>query len=135
MVKAFINDARLLYLQSSREQTSVYTVDSDGYWMTAGTRPSRPISSVVLPDGMIEALGDDCADFLESEAWYTRMGVPYRRGYLLYGPPGTGARPMCNCAALQFQAKPARPVQLLQHLLIKKNVHAQSLNLGMQAAQ
>jgi hypothetical protein len=61
--------------------------------MAAGARPSRPISSVILPDGMIEAIRDDAAEFLESEAWYTKMGVPYRRGYLLYGPPGTGAPP------------------------------------------
>ncbi len=30
----------------------------------------------------------DCTEFLESEEWYSHHGIPYRRGYLLYGPPG-----------------------------------------------
>ena len=28
--------------------------------------------------------------FLKSEKWYQQRGIPYRRGYLLYGHPGTG---------------------------------------------
>ena len=29
-------------------------------------------------------------NFLNSAKWYTDRGIPYRRGYLLYGPPGSG---------------------------------------------
>jgi chaperone BCS1 len=29
-------------------------------------------------------------EFLASAEWYQQVGVPYRRGYLLYGPPGNG---------------------------------------------
>jgi ATP-dependent 26S proteasome regulatory subunit len=32
----------------------------------------------------------DVQDFTESTSWYRERGVPYRRGYLLYGPPGCG---------------------------------------------
>ena len=28
--------------------------------------------------------------FQQSPSWYKEKGVPYRRGYLLYGPPGSG---------------------------------------------
>jgi hypothetical protein len=34
--------------------------------------------------------------FLASEQWYAHHGIPYRRGYLLYGPPGEAA-PMHDC--------------------------------------
>jgi chaperone BCS1 len=27
---------------------------------------------------------------VESADWYRKKGIPYRRGYLLHGPPGTG---------------------------------------------
>jgi hypothetical protein len=30
----------------------------------------------------------DCQEFLASEDWYAHHGIPFRRGYLLYGPPG-----------------------------------------------
>src|SRR5215213_8482174 len=29
-------------------------------------------------------------DFMNSQDWYRQIGVPYRRGYLLHGPPGNG---------------------------------------------
>ncbi len=37
---------------------------------------------------------DDLRDFYRSEAWYAARGIPYRRGYLLHGPPGTGKTTM-----------------------------------------
>lgn len=32
----------------------------------------------------------DIQTFLSKHAWYEKRGIPYRRGYLLHGPPGTG---------------------------------------------
>lgn len=32
----------------------------------------------------------DARDFLASEVWYAERGIPYRRGYLLHGVPGSG---------------------------------------------
>jgi len=38
----------------------------------------------------MQSILDDAREFLDSEEWYTLAGIPYRRGYLLHGPPGTG---------------------------------------------
>jgi chaperone BCS1 len=49
----------------------------------------RPLDSVFFPvsaNGLIE----DARNFVNSADWYRRMGIPYRRGYLFSGPPGTG---------------------------------------------
>ena len=32
----------------------------------------------------------DVEDFFARKTWYEERGIPYRRGYLLYGPPGCG---------------------------------------------
>lgn len=32
----------------------------------------------------------DILTFKDSKDWYNDRGIPYRRGYLLHGPPGTG---------------------------------------------
>lgn len=34
----------------------------------------------------------DMEEFLDktTQSWYAAHGIPYRRGYLLFGPPGTG---------------------------------------------
>lgn len=39
---------------------------------------------ILQADGLLA----DCQEFLGSEAWYAHHGIPYRRGYLLYGVPG-----------------------------------------------
>lgn len=48
------------------------------------------MSSVVLDKGIKERLLTDIKEFLESEKWYAERGIPWRRGYLLYGSPGAG---------------------------------------------
>ena len=37
-----------------------------------------------------EELLNDIERFLQKEKWYHQHGIPYRSGYLLHGPPGTG---------------------------------------------
>jgi len=44
----------------------------------------------VLDEGVKELLLDDARDFMKSKKWYADRGIPFRRGYLLYGAPGSG---------------------------------------------
>jgi SpoVK/Ycf46/Vps4 family AAA+-type ATPase len=55
-------------------------------------RRKRPLDSVILDKGIKERIVDDVKDFLGRQKWYVDRGIPYRRGYLLYGPPGSGKR-------------------------------------------
>lgn len=57
------------------------------------SKKSRPLDSVIVEGGIKEELLADMTHFLDSEEWYVRKGIPYRRGYLLYGPPGCGVSP------------------------------------------
>jgi chaperone BCS1 len=38
----------------------------------------------------MNSLIKDVEHFLSHPNWYIDRGIPYRRGYLLYGPPGSG---------------------------------------------
>lgn len=44
----------------------------------------------MLSPGLADTLIADARDFLSNEEWYLTRGIPYRRGYLFYGPPGSG---------------------------------------------
>jgi ATPase family associated with various cellular activities (AAA) len=46
--------------------------------------------SVVLDPRVTRLVKDDFTFFLQREAWFRKVGLPFRRGYLLYGPPGNG---------------------------------------------
>ncbi|KAH7912204.1 BCS1 N terminal-domain-containing protein [Hygrophoropsis aurantiaca] len=53
-------------------------------------RRKRPLSSVVFAEGIAQKVEHDIKAFLQRRQWYADRGIPYRRGYLLHGPPGSG---------------------------------------------
>ena len=61
-------------------------------WTRVATRPSRPMDTVVLEHDQKERVLADINEYLHpaSPRWYANRGIPYRRGYLFHGPPGTG---------------------------------------------
>lgn len=62
----------------------------NGCWVNSGYKRPRHLKSVVLPGTTREDVLSDINDFLASEEWYRDRGVPYRRGYLFHGVPGSG---------------------------------------------
>jgi mitochondrial chaperone BCS1 len=61
-------------------------------WTTALTRPARRLKTITLSDGVKDNTITDIEEFWSSQALdrYSSCGIPYRRGYLFHGPPGTG---------------------------------------------
>ena len=53
-------------------------------------RKKRSLDSVILDDQLSQRLFSDVQEWMNSSAWYSDRGIPYRRGYLLHGPPGSG---------------------------------------------
>ncbi|KAF8636095.1 hypothetical protein AX17_003800 [Amanita inopinata Kibby_2008] len=87
----FVTDAHRHYIEGRRSHVIIHTSDSSGnVWGFVKRKNRRPLTSIVLPSGVLDGIVQDIKDFLQSEQWYTQAGIPYRRGYLLYGPPGTG---------------------------------------------
>lgn len=64
----------------------------DYAWDRQTLRPSRPMSTVSLDQEQKAKIVIDINEYLHpaSARWYAARGIPYRRGYLFHGPPGTG---------------------------------------------
>jgi hypothetical protein len=45
---------------------------------------------IILEESMKEAIVDDVVDFFGNRDTYQRLGVPWKRGVIYYGPPGNG---------------------------------------------
>ncbi|KAJ6498338.1 mitochondrial chaperone bcs1 [Mycena vulgaris] len=83
-------EAKKDYMAAEEHSISIYVSDMNNSWRHVASRPKRNINSIILDPGVSELLVDDARDFLESKAWYAARGIPFRRGYLLYGAPGSG---------------------------------------------
>lgn len=107
LLKDMLKEARSKYLMKDKSKTVVHRpkgaeeVGSPPTWVRCLARPSRPLSTVVLEQKQKEMFVDDIKDYLEpgTQKWYSDRGIPYRRGYLLHGPPGTGKSSLSFAAA------------------------------------
>jgi ATP-dependent 26S proteasome regulatory subunit len=64
--------------------------DSYCYWDDVDCHTNKTFDNVILANDVYVNLRDDLEWFLHQEDWFNSKGIPYRRGYLLHGPPGTG---------------------------------------------
>lgn len=77
-------------LKTRKDTIRVYFIDRDGGLNDYIPLKKRPLESVVLPNSLKADIVQDLENFKAKEEWYHSVGVPYRRGYMLYGPPGNG---------------------------------------------
>ncbi|KAL3467349.1 BCS1 N terminal-domain-containing protein [Aspergillus heterothallicus] len=70
-------------------------------------------------DDLKQKLITDIEEYLDSrtQTWYSNRGIPYRRGYLLHGPPGAGKTSLTlteNGISKLFHRLPARCIVLIE---------------------
>ncbi|KAK2006158.1 mitochondrial chaperone bcs1 [Colletotrichum eremochloae] len=91
ILRQLMDECRLQYLRLSENKTTIFEHRNNG-WKRTITRDVRPMDTVIMNEGLKQMLLADIRSFLDpkARAWYATRGIPYRRGYLLYGCPGTG---------------------------------------------
>ncbi|KAG8231074.1 hypothetical protein J437_LFUL010700 [Ladona fulva] len=94
-----LEEARKMAMIQQEGKTIMYTAMGAEWRPFGHPRKRRPIESVVLDEGVGERILSDVREFIENPSWYSNRGIPYRRGYLLYGPPGCGKSSFINALA------------------------------------
>lgn len=82
----------------SCKELKIYKVTSAGRnqydkfydWTKQVYFTNKSIKTTIISDEVKRLLIDDIEFFMENEDYFVQHGMPYKRGYLLYGEPGTG---------------------------------------------
>lgn len=98
-----LQEARDMALAKEEGKTLIYTANGFEWKEFGQPRARRPLSSVILDGDQAERLAGDVKEFLANQSWYRDRGIPYRRGYLLYGPPGSGKSSFITALAGELQ--------------------------------
>lgn len=89
IARHLVEEARDLAVPKSERRVAIMKA-AYGRWDSCARKRPRPLESVIWRRDTLESLHGDMERFLGREKWYVDRGIPYRRGYLLYGKPGNG---------------------------------------------
>lgn len=118
LINDFITECKDVYEQDKKDFIKVTEADQ-GYWGNISNRRKRDLTTVFLAPGLKELITKDIDDFVQSKDWYYKMGIPWRRGYLLTGPPGNGKSSLITAIAslLNFQIYVINLANIVDHEL------------------
>lgn len=86
ILRRLVNEAYELVAQKNLVTIRVWR----DWWAPIPGKAPRPLDTLVLQQGQMERLLADIQWFTGAKDWYIERGIPYRRGYLFTGSPGTG---------------------------------------------
>lgn len=101
VLKALIQEIVVFGTQDT-EGVRLYS-SSWGHWESSGYCRMRPLNTVVLPVGVAEAVLADMREFRSEEKWYRDLGIPWHKGYMFHGLPGTGKTSLAAALAGEME--------------------------------
>lgn len=81
------------YNQKFKRDENIVNIKSyNGYdsWDDVKSLNPKKLKNIVLDDSLKNLIVSDVDRFIKSKDWYNERSIPYKRGYLFYGPPGNG---------------------------------------------
>uniref|UniRef100_A0A1J3DQT5 Putative mitochondrial chaperone BCS1-B n=1 Tax=Noccaea caerulescens TaxID=107243 RepID=A0A1J3DQT5_NOCCA len=90
------NRERKLYTNNSSKEWYPW---SSGKWSNVPFHHPASFNTLAMDPEKKEAIKKDLIKFSKGKDYYKKVGKPWKRGYLLFGPPGTGKSTMISAIA------------------------------------
>jgi len=87
------------YLTGKVWTQQIYT-NKNKEWINTPSNNYRTLDTIILKNNIKNIIKEDMQLFLNSEEWYQHRDIPYTRGYLFHGHPGTGKTSMIKGLSL-----------------------------------
>lgn len=100
--QAVLDHLESIHQSRNRRAPALYMATSWGGWTKRDDLPPRTWDSVVLPPAQKAAIHADLTGFLADEPRYNELAIPWHRGYLFEGPPGTGKTSLAKGLSHEF---------------------------------
>ena len=102
IIQDIVDEAQRVVHPKNESYFNVY-IERWGEWRLLYSRLSRPSSTLFYAENIYEKIQNDVKEFLSSKKLYINLGIPYRRGYLLYGPSGCGKTSLITTLAAELE--------------------------------
>ena len=86
-----------IYRHTSRDDEK-----SMSRWDTIKVKTNKTMENTIVSDDVHVDVFDDIEWFINNESWYAKKGIDYKRGYILYGVPGTGKTSIIKAIATKY---------------------------------